>query len=121
MIISSDTPFFGLPEGCRIEDRWGVSATYTLVPEPWKGGKEKSKCLNFLVDGSVDILINIAMCKGHSKKFGGFTMSMKNHFGTFSPRPGHGWNGTDYLIAINKTPEILGGMDRRTGKVLFPR
>jgi hypothetical protein len=46
---------------------------------------------------------------------------MKNHFGTFDPGPGH-WTGSqDYLIAINQTPEILGPMDRRKGKVLYPR
>ena len=61
------------------------------------------------------------MCKGHSQKFGGFTMSMKNHFGSFDPWPGHMWNGADYLIAINKTAEILGEMEAETGRVLFPR
>jgi hypothetical protein len=74
-----------------------------------------------LVDGSVDILINIAMCKGHSQRFGGFTMTMKNHLGTFSPGPAHSNGGQDYLIAINQTPEILGAMDKKTGKVLYPR
>ena len=48
-------------------------------------------------------------------------MTMKNHFGTFSPMPGHGGGGLDYLIAINQTPEILGSIDQRTGKVLYPR
>lgn len=119
--ISKNTPFLGLPEGCRIENRWGGSETYTNVPRPWKKGREKSTCLKHLVDGTVDILINLAMCKGHSKKFGGFTMTMKNHFGTFSPRPGHKSGSSDYLIAINKSPEILGTMDKQTGKVLFPR
>ncbi len=48
-------------------------------------------------------------------------MTMKNHFGTFDPGPGH-WRGSqDYLIAINRTPEILGAMDKQTEKVLFPR
>lgn len=61
------------------------------------------------------------MCKAHSSRFGGFTMTMKNHFGTFSPQPGHWVRGLDYLIAINQTPEILGPMDRQTGKVLYPR
>ena len=48
-------------------------------------------------------------------------MTMKNHFGTFSPGPGHHEGGEDYLIAINRTPEILGPMDSKTGRVLFPR
>lgn len=119
--ISKNTPFSGLPDGCRIENRWGGSATYTAIPKPWKDGKKKSECLKHLVRGSVDILVNIAMCKGHSKRFGGFTMTMKNHFGTFSPGPGHHDGGEDYLIAINRTPEILGPMDSKTGRVLFPR
>ena len=119
--ISGDTPFSGLPKGCRIQNRWGGYKTNTAIPRPWQGGKKESDCLKHLVDGSVDILINISMCKGHSNRFGGFTMTMKNHFGTFNPRPGHSRDGDDYLIAINKTPEILGPMDQETGKVLFPR
>jgi hypothetical protein len=115
------TPFAGLPEGCRIEDTWGGSTTLTAMPAPWKGSGGRARCLRPLVDGSVDILINIALCKGHSTRFGGFTMTMKNHFGTFSPRPGHDDGAEDYLIAINQTPEILGPMDPRTGKVLYPR
>jgi hypothetical protein len=119
--MSRDTPFTGLPQGCRIEDQWGGILTDTAVPEPWTKKKGKSKCLPYLVEGSVDILVNIAMCKGHSAKFGGFTMTMKNHFGTFDPSPGHRSGALDYLIAINQTPEVLGSMDPRTGKVLYPR
>lgn len=119
--ISRSTPFSGLPHGCRIEDTWGGSTHFTAVPRPWKNGNEKSKCVKHLVDGSVDILINIAMCKGHSPRFGGFSMTMKNHFGTFSPGPGHQEGSQDYLIAINQTPEIIGPMDPRTGKVIHPR
>lgn len=119
--MSGSTPFKGIPEGVRIQNAWdGVNAP-VLVPAPWRDGQSKSKCIKQLVDGSVDILVNIALCKGHSSRFGGFTMSMKNHFGTFSPRPGHEEGSQDYLIAINKTPEILGPMDSKTGKVLFPR
>jgi hypothetical protein len=115
------TAFSGLPKGCRIENRWGGSSTLTAIPAPWKNGRGKSKCLKHLVDGSVDILINIAMCKGHSQRFGGFTMTMKNHFGTFDPSPGHDRGSQDYLIAINRTPEILGPVDNQTDKVRFPR
>jgi hypothetical protein len=46
---------------------------------------------------------------------------MKNHFGTFDPSPGHRSGATEYLLAINQTPEILGSMDPQTGKVLYPR
>jgi hypothetical protein len=119
--LSKNSPFVGLPEGCGIENKWGGISTLTAIPAPWKNGKGESKCLKHLVDGSVDILINMAMCKGHSDRFGGFTMTMKNHLGTFSPSPAHERGGQDYLMAINQTPEILGTMDQQTGKVLFPR
>jgi hypothetical protein len=116
-----NTPFAGLPEGVKIEDTWGGIDTLTSIPEPWKGGDERSRCLRRLVDGSVDILINIAMCKAHSSRFGGFTMTMKNHLGTFSPGPAHERGSQDYLMAISQTTEILGPMEKRTGKVLYPR
>jgi hypothetical protein len=118
--------FTGLPEGCRVEELWGGLTTETQVPKPWSDAinKGKSTCLRQLVDGSVDILINIAQCKSHLFAFlGGFSMAMKNHFGSFYPKWGHAPDGTglDYLISINQTPEILGSMDKRTGKVLTPR
>jgi hypothetical protein len=119
--MHSSTPFAGLPQGCQIENEWGGITTVTAVPEPWKKKEGKTKCLKYLVDGSVDILINLSMCKGHSSKFGGFTITMKNHFGTFDPSPGHRSGALDYLIAINQTPEVLGPMNPRTGKVLYPR
>jgi hypothetical protein len=119
--MERETPFAGLPQGCRLEGTWGGVSALTQVPEPWEGGRRRSSCLKHLVDGAVDILVNVSMCKGHSPRFGGFTMSMKNHFGTFSPRPGHQQGSEDYLLAINKTKEILGPMDARTGKVLYPR
>ncbi|MBN1105825.1 MAG: DUF362 domain-containing protein [Deltaproteobacteria bacterium] len=119
--MERDTPFKGLPEGTRIENTWGGSNTLTSVPRPWEAEDGKARCLEHLVKGSVDILVNISMCKGHSSKFGGFTMTMKNHFGTFDPGHGHQQGAEDYILAINQTPEILGTMDGKTGKVLYPR
>lgn len=119
--MHKSTPFSGLPEGVRIEDRWGGSSESTPIPGPWRKGEEKSGCIRPLVRGEVDILVNISMCKGHSTKFGAFTMTMKNHFGTFSPAPGHQSGSADYLLAINKTAEILGPIHSRSGKVLYPR
>jgi len=115
------TPFRGLPEGVRIEGGWNGITVATPVPPPWKGGK--AECMEQLTAGFVDILINISMCKGHDPQFGNFTMTMKNHFGTFNPAPAHRSVNvsTDYLMAINQTPEILGKMDDKTGKILYPR
>lgn len=119
--IADDTPFKGLPEGVRIENRWGGINTSTAVPSPWKRGESRSKCIEHLVNGKVDILVNISMCKGHSRTYGGFTMTMKNHFGTFSPSPGHGDEPLEYLLGLNQTQEILGVMDKKTGTVIYPR
>ena len=116
--MKRSTPFKGLPEGVRIEETWGGSSAPTRL----SGIIDmKTACVRPLVDGTVDILINISMCKGHSSRFGGFTMTMKNHFGTFSPGPGHSSSGLEYLIGINQAPEILGSMDPKTGRVLYPR
>ena len=110
------------PAGVNLANQWGSYNIKTAVPAPWKDGKNQARCLNHLADGKVDILINIALCKGHGANFGRFTMSMKNHFGTFEPNPSHMPGGSaDYLIGINKTPEILGELDPKSGKVLFPR
>ena len=116
------TPFQSLPHGVRLERDWGGMQMTTSVPPP--SIESETRCVKHLVSGSVDILINISMCKGHIPQFGNFTMTMKNHFGTFSPDPGHYTTpkaSLDYLIAINQTPEILGKMDNKTGRVLYPR
>jgi len=117
--MGRETPFAGLPQGCRIVDRWGGPSAPAAVPPPWPHGR--SECMKSLADGSVDILVNIALSKGHSWEYGGFTMTMKNHMGTFSPGPIHREGALDYLLAINQTPEIMGPMDKKTGRVLFPR
>ena len=116
--MKTKTPFTGLPKGCRVESNWGGSTVVRPVRQPFKG--QTAKCVKAMTDGSVDILVNIALCKGHSKSFGRFTMTMKNHLGTFEPKPAHR-EGMAYLIGINQSPEILGAMDKRSGKVLYPR
>ncbi len=116
---ASVKPFAGLPEGCRVEQNWGQISTKMPVHRPWSGGE--TYCVKHLVNGSIDILINIALSNRHWSKLGGFTMTMKNHFGTFAPLHGHMADGLDYLIAINQTPELLGPIDTRTGKILYPR
>jgi len=119
--LAQNTPFRGLPEGVRIENTWGGHGTPAPVPAPWRGGTSSARCLGPLARGEVDILINIALCKGHGASFGGFTMCLKNHFGTFTPAPGHAGDGTDYLLSINKSSAVLGPVDPRSGRVLFPR
>jgi hypothetical protein len=120
--IGRENLFKDLPEGVHAADRWGGFNLETSLPAPYFAGERKTKCLDHLVRGEVDVLVNIALCKGHGAEFGGFTMCMKNHFGTFNPRPSHrDGGGADYLIAINKTPEILGQIDPLSGEVIHPR
>ena len=120
--MSRNNPFTRLPDGVHLADQWGGSRTNTTVPAPYFDGDRQAPCLGHLVSGDADILVNIALCKGHGSGFGNFTMSLKNHFGTFSPKPSHqDGGGADYLIGINKSKEILGEIDPKTGAVLFPR
>lgn len=118
--LEKSTPFSGLPDGTVIENDWGGIQTKTDVPGPWEDGNGEAKCVDSLANGQVDILIDIALCKGHGTPFGGFTMCSKNHFGTFTPRNGHRKGKTDYVLCINKSEPILGEQNA-DGKVLFPR
>ncbi|HEX2957052.1 MAG TPA: FlgD immunoglobulin-like domain containing protein [Chitinispirillaceae bacterium] len=76
-----------------------------------------------LVKGTTDIIVNIAVNKGHNSpsfKVGMTTLCLKNHFGTFLSSGGSGGiyggslmathlHSTKGLININKIPEIVGG------------
>ena len=74
-----------------------------------------------LVNGKIDILVDIAACKGHNGQggqysYGSVTLCMKNHFGTFTDTTqiGHSEKlhagGTPLgIFEINKHPSILGG------------
>jgi hypothetical protein len=111
----------GMPEGVNVAGAWGGIDRQTTVQTP--RGPVTTQCLGHLVTGEVDILVNVGLCKGHGRQFGGFTMCMKNHLGTFDPGPGHSrrTGGANYVLGINRAPELLGELDPATGKVLFPR
>jgi hypothetical protein len=120
--INREAIYSDLPAGVRIENQWGGSNAQVPVPAPYLGGQKQARCLGPLASGQVDILINVALCKGHSPQFGRFTMACKNHFGTFDPGPSHGaGGGPDYLLGINKSAQILGEIDPDKGGVAFPR
>ena len=74
------------------------------VPAPYKG---KFKCSASIANGTIDILVSIAVNRGHH--MAGVTMTMKNHAGTFDPMPIHLGGGLNYIIAFNKSEAILGG------------
>jgi hypothetical protein len=74
-----------------------------------------------LVNGKIDILVDVAVCKGHNGQggqysYGSVTLCMKNHFGTFTDASimAHSdqlhAGGTPLgIFEINKHPVILGG------------
>jgi len=119
--IDRKTPFQDLIPGVQVVNKWGGINTPVKVPAPWNKGNGEADCVRAVAVGEVDILVNMAVCKGHAKQFGGFTMTMKNHFGTFDPEWGHRDHATDYLLAINKTPQILGAVSDLTGRIHHPR
>jgi len=77
----------------------------------WKDGKlgngSTRRCAAKLVDGSVDILINIANNKRHDF-FGKCTLCMKNHYGTWEPDPQH-TDLNNLIFNMNKGDPIIGG------------
>jgi hypothetical protein len=119
--IDRKTPFQKMIPGVRVVNKWGGITTPVKVPAPWSEGNGEADCVHALAVGQVDILVNISVCKGHVDQFGGFTMTMKNHFGTFDPEWGHRDQGTNYMLAINKTPQILGTASDTTGRIEHPR
>lgn len=104
--ISNYTPYFSLTDPTKIP---AVVSSYNNA----LGGTLSARlpdgtsvpCTAKIANGTVDILINIANNKGHSL-FGGSTLCMKNHFGTFQP------NHTalaSYVFKLNKSDAIVGG------------
>ena len=96
-----------LPGGVLVSEKFNLlgGTTKTTIPEPKKG---KATCAKALAENSIDLLVDIAVNKGHSQGFGGTTLTMKNHAGTFDPKPLHIGGGMDYLIAFNKSEAIRG-------------
>lgn len=78
--------------------------------------EDYTKCTDILVDSSGkptrDILINIAVAKGHGPDNGGVTLTMKNHIGSFlfsCP-----WQFFNSFIKMNQHDAVLGG-DEQNG------
>jgi hypothetical protein len=64
-------------------------------------------CTADIASGKVDIIINIAINKGHIY-YGKASLCMKNHYGTFAPD-----HGADYLFTVNKSDALVGGTPPR--------
>lgn len=103
-----------LPTGIKVVLNLGSPVTAYALP---KGTATLTS--GSLNDGSIDILVNIAMNKGHDQFDKGMTtLCLKNHYGSFSPQDNTypkpvKCGNLDYLIDINKSNPILGGTPPR--------
>lgn len=105
---SKYTPYIGngLPSGVIVSNRNGSlgGMTQTSIPDT----STQYDCTTHISDGTIDILINCAVNKGHGSTYGTCTLTMKNHFGTFDPT-----HDLNYLLRINKSDAIIGGTPTR--------
>jgi hypothetical protein len=80
----------------------------------WKDAKlvdgTTRRCAAKIVDGTVDILIDIANNKGHAMGtvLGNVTLCMKNHYGTWEPDAAHP-DLANLVFKMNKSDPIIGG------------
>jgi hypothetical protein len=96
----------GIVAGVAVSDKNELlgGMTSTQAPKPHAGS---FKCTAAIANGTIDILVNIAVNKG--TPIAGMTMTMKNHAGTFEPMPIHLGGGLNYIIAFSKSEALLGG------------
>jgi hypothetical protein len=104
------SPFVGkgLPAGVIVSDKNKAMAGTMKIAIPDKESGSY-KCTRTIADGTIDILVNIAVNKSHQEKLGGTTLTLKNHAGTFEPQPIHDSGGLDYILAFSKSDAFWGG------------
>jgi hypothetical protein len=98
----------GLPEGVIVSDKNKDMGDTIKMAIPEKGNGSY-QCTRMIADGSIDILVTIAVNKSHDIKLGKTTLTLKNHAGTFEPRPIHKGGGLDYILAFSKSNALWGG------------
>jgi hypothetical protein len=104
------SPFvgIGLPAGVVVSDKdKAMGGTVKIAIPDKKNGS--FHCTKMIADGTVDILVNIAMNKSHDSKLGETTLTLKNHAGTFEPKHIHFGGGLDYILAFSKSNALWGG------------
>lgn len=96
----------GLPDGVIVSNGNGSlgGMTSTSIPDT----STQYDCTTHISDGTIDILVDCAVNKGHGSTYGSCTLTMKNHFGTFDPN-----HSLNYLLRINKSDAIIGGTPTR--------
>jgi len=109
---SKYTPYCSLTDATKVNAQVSVGNSLLgnrtpVTIEGWTNGS--FTCTADIALGNVDILINLAVNKGHDRAANGyFTLCMKNHYGTFDPPAGMHDNTVPF-ISINKHDAIIGG------------
>ncbi len=134
--FESSFPADQLPQGVQMSGKDKKRDNgFSLAVIPVAAGDKylrEQQCTNFIQDGSIDILINAGVSKHNSRALGGPTITLKNHYGTFVPRPrtkdngdgtfetSHASNddGLEYLLKINQSDAIIGGNPPRQQLVI---
>jgi hypothetical protein len=98
----------GLPAGVIVSDKNKAMGGTVKIAIPEKGNGSY-QCTGMIADGSIDILVNVAVNKSHDKALGKTTLTLKNHAGTFEPMHIHFGGGLDYILAFSKSNALWGG------------
>jgi hypothetical protein len=98
----------GLPMGVIVSEKsQALGGTVKMAIPDKKNGA--FQCTRMIADGSIDILVNIALNKAHDTNLGKTTLTLKNHAGTFEPMHIHMGGGLDYILAFSKSNALWGG------------
>ena len=93
-----------------------------MTPVTISSATHPTSCVTNLVNGTIDILVNIAVTKVHSGPgtsyaFGSCSLCMKNHLGTFNNTSGTdgatGLHSLDAICEINQHDAVVGGNPSR--------
>ena len=93
-----------------------------MTPVTISSADHPAACVANLVNGTIDILVNMAIIKVHSGPgtsylYGSCSLCMKNHLGTFNNADGKngatGLHSLDAICEINKHDAVIGGTPPR--------
>jgi hypothetical protein len=93
-----------------------------MTPVTIASADHPAACVANLVNGTIDILVNMAIIKVHSGPgtsylYGSCSLCMKNHLGTFNNADGKngatGLHSLDAICEINKHDAVIGGTPPR--------
>jgi hypothetical protein len=114
------TSFVSLTDKTKIRANVSVKAQSLggMTPVTLTKASKPTSCVADLVNGAIDILVDIAVCKIHSGPgtsylYGSCSLCMKNHLGTFNNADGKngatGLHSVEAICEINQHDAIIGG------------